>query len=109
MSNFKVGDRVFLVSEWDDMDWDLHEFVGNGTSYRIFDIDEDYDEAKLEFDFYNEDEDHTYYETYWVPMSCLRKKVVVNYTLSDADKKYADVIMKIRHMQQTRKENGYAF
>ena len=109
MSNFKVGDRVFLVGDWDDMDYDLEDFIGNGTSYRIFEVDDETEEVRLEFDFYNEDDDETYYDMYWVPQSCIRKKVVINFTLTDADKKYADVVMKIRHMQQTRKENGYAF
>ena len=109
MTRYNVGDRVFLVEEWDNLDWDYQECVGNGQSYQVLKVNHEYEEVLVELDYYNEDDDDTYYDTHWVPFYCLQKKFVVSFELSDADKKYKEIIMKIRKMQAERKGRGYAF
>ena len=106
---YNVGDRVFLVEEWDTIDSDYQECVGNGESYQVLKVSEEHEEVLLELNYYDENEDDTYYDTHWVPFHCLQKKFVVSFELSDADKKYKDIVMKIRKLQADRKRKGYAF
>ena len=109
MTRYTSGDIVFIVDEWENLDWDYNECVNNGQSYVVYEVDEDSEEVLVELDYYNEDDDDTYYDMFWVPFHCIQKKFVVSFELSDADKKYKDIVMKIRRLQADRKGKGYAF
>jgi hypothetical protein len=106
---YSIGDKIKITSTWDWMEYPLEEAYDNADVLTILDIDADDESVLIEVDCYDDDGDG-YTDTYWVNFHHITMyKPKFDFNLTAHDLKYANVIRKIKRMEQIRKGKGYAF
>lgn len=110
---FKVGDKVYVARE--DVPYTFTRYESEGEVTRVeFRLEkEEHSFCLIKFYKCTGDRDNNYgpheYKFYLNEIKNYFKLLEERKPLSEADKKYEKVILKIRSMQNKRKGKGYAY
>lgn len=106
---YSIGDKIFIASTWDFMEYPLEDAYDNQNILTVLDVDNNDESVLVEVECLDEYDD-PYTDTYWVTFEHIAMyKPKFNFSLTEHDLKYANVVRKIKSMQLKRKETGYVF
>ena len=107
---YNIGDKITIDSRWDWMEYWAEEAYEDGTIFKVLDVDRETSEVCIEYYYFDDVIDDTIEDTAWVSYDYIKKWYrTPPFELSEHDKKYYDVVYKIKSIQLKRKETGYVF
>ena len=107
---YNIGDKIFINKQWNWMDGWAETAYNDGTVFTVLNVDYDDEAVCIEIEIFDDVIDDTIEDTAWVSYDYIKKWYrTPPFELSEHDKKYYDVVYKIKSIQLKRKETGYVF